>query len=161
VTVTFAYQWALGYCAFAQWITSESQGGRPDMNLNIPSATIAEQQDAVLCARVYANDNTIVVQADVLQVLVRVYDVSGTEVYGKEEDPADVIYNTLQTDARWTEDGTGYNLRVTIPGRGVFLSGGANYGTEIILEMADGDAIAIRGTLRITPLGAYKLTQTQ
>jgi len=117
-------------------------------------------------ARVYSKYNALVVFADVYQVLVRVYDALGREVYGSEEDPALVVFDTLQgtasaPDAAWTADAVGYNFKYTIPGRGVFVVGGGLYVAEYTLEMADGDTITVSGSLAVAPVQTYKDTQTQ
>lgn len=159
-------QWALAYTAVAQWAVPGSKPGRPNVHLVLPSTTISEQQDAPLLARVYTKANVLAVPSDVAQVLVRVYDRDGAEVYGEELSAGAVIQDPAfgtptNPDARWTADGDGGNLDLTIPGRGVFLAGGANYGTEVVVEYLDGDSYTISGHIRVKPTRTYKQDQAQ
>lgn len=151
----FAARWATSYVAAAQWALP---GAKPGMNFILPSGTISEQQDAPLLARVYTKDNTALQQADVYQILLRVYDKSGTEVYGEEVSAGSSVFDSLQTGDVWTAGATGYNLSVTFPGRGVFLAGGASYTAEVTIELNDDDAITITGNLRVRPTRTYEKT---
>lgn len=130
------------------------------MNLSVPTAPIGEQQDAPFYARVVDKLNVVVVVADVYQVLVRVHDRNGTEVYGSEETPSDVFASVVATEP-WTADGTGYNFQFTIPGRGVFLAGGGTYTAEFTVELNDGDTIPLFGRLDVRPSLTNKQNQTQ
>ena len=47
------------------------------------------------------------------------------------------VFNTLQTDARWDVDATGYNFRFTVPGSSI-PDGGKTYIVEYVFTMADG-----------------------
>ena len=57
-----------------------------------------------------------------------------------------IIFNTLQTDARWTVDSTGYNFRHTIDvsSNDAFTIAGRNYLVEYRLVPASGQVIIVR-----------------
>ncbi len=57
-----------------------------------------------------------------------------------------IIFNTLQTDARWTVDSTGYNFRHTIDvsSNNAFAVAGRNYLVEYLLMPASGQVIIVR-----------------
>lgn len=163
--MTFASQWTPARTPIGQWAIPGAKKGFPDMKHSMPTGTISEQQDAPLAARIY-KDGALVEQADVYQVLVRVHDELGVEVYGSEDEPADVIFDTLQgttgaPDASWTADVTGYNLKVTIPGRGVFLAGGRRYHAEVVVELLDGDNVTLTGSLQVEPGRTFKKSQAR
>lgn len=53
-----------------------------------------------------------------------------------------VIFDTLQTDARWTIDSTGYNFRHT-PGASNFASGDRRYRIEYVFDPVSGENFAL------------------
>ncbi len=57
-----------------------------------------------------------------------------------------VIFNSLQTDARWSVDSTGYNFRHTIDisSNDAFTIGGRNYLVEYRLMPSSGQVIIVR-----------------
>ncbi len=72
-----------------------------------------------------------------------------TPVTGHENiavDIATVLFNTLQTDDRWTEDDTGYNFRhvLDVSGDEAFAVAGRNYLVEYRLVPTGGQVILIR-----------------
>jgi hypothetical protein len=50
---------------------------------------------------------------------------------------ADSVFDTLQTDGRWTEDSTGYNFRDTIPAASL-ASGSSQYRVEYKVTTTSG-----------------------
>lgn len=90
-----------------------------------------------LMARVYGADNTVIVQADVTSIAYSIRSLHdlATVVDSGSLTVSSVIFDTLQTDARWTEDSTGYNFRTTISAAQVPEPG--VYRVEIELTMAD------------------------
>ena len=76
-----------------------------------------------LMARVVGDANAAVAQADIASIVYSVYtldpdDPDDQEVIDGHEDVAltvaDVVFDSLQTDSRWTVDSTGYNFRFEI-----------------------------------------------
>lgn len=72
---------------------------------------------ASLMARVEGDDAAAITQADIESGSYVVYDLEGgTAAEAVAIVVADVIFNALQTDARWEEDDTGYNVLLSLPG---------------------------------------------
>lgn len=97
----------------------------------IASVLTFEDTATQLMARVLGPTGVVVEQADFAAISRRVFLTSdGVEV--ESEDAlviANVIFDTLQTDARWTVDATGYNFRDDCPGTR-FPNSGAKYRVE-------------------------------
>lgn len=62
-------------------------------------------------------------QADITSITYTVIDSGGATPNSGTLTVADVIFDTLQTDSRWTEDATGYNFRHTVPAAGFDAAG--------------------------------------
>lgn len=152
--------WTPSYCAVADWTLPHSHPGSM-RHTTIPTAPIGELQDAPLKARIYKSNGGLIEPADVSLVLVRVFDADGVEQYATELLGSEAIVSAADfpltaTDAAWTADGGGYNLRLTIPGRDVFRAGGSLYRVEVTTELADGDALTIVGRLMVRPALTYQ-----
>ena len=79
----------------------------------------------VLLARVLGTDGNPIGPSAVASIAATVTDVPD-QTTANVAVPADlttVVSATLRTDARWTEDGIGYNLGLTIPGTAVPTAG--------------------------------------
>jgi len=73
-------------------------------------------------------------QANVTTIAYQVHDLHVSSTAGAVASStgltvSDVIFDTLQTDERWTKDTTGYNFRHTL-GSTVFATGGHTYRVE-------------------------------
>ena len=69
-------------------------------------------------ARITGSDGNNLQQADLTSIAYTVRDNNdsgASEVTSGTLTIADVVFDSLQTDARWTKDSTGYNFRATIP----------------------------------------------
>lgn len=101
-------------------------------------AHVWEDCTAVCMARMVGEANTAIVQNSVTSIACKVFDVSAGDTLVLEPTMvvATNVFNTLQTDARWTEDATGYNFRHTVP-HAAFPAGGHTYRVEYAFEMAD------------------------
>lgn len=108
--------------------------------------TAIENNPVVLMDRIQGEDATDMQQADVTAISYRVFQydteanartgTSGTEVGTSASlTVSSVIFNTLQTDARWTADTEGYNFRFTLPGTRL-PAGGKYYGVEVVVDPA-------------------------
>lgn len=104
-------------------------------------------------ARILGEDAEPIVQSDVSSIALKVYDQENAIAAITEVTPvvSSVIFNSLQTDARWTSDATGYNFRyhalpATVP------NGGKIYRMEFVLTMADTSKIPIVFEVPTVPL---------
>ena len=52
------------------------------------------------------------------------------------------MFDTLQTDSRWSEDDTGYNFRHTV-GASVFSEANHHYEIEYVFTPASGEVYAV------------------
>ena len=108
-----------------------------------------------LLARVVGADGRNLALADVSSAQYTVYlldddDADGrTAVTGHTNvalTPADVIFDSLQTDALWTADTTGYNFRhvLDISQNQAFAIAGRRYLVEVELTPPTGQSMLIR-----------------
>ena len=82
----------------------------------ITTGTVFEDSGASLMARVVDNDGTDITQSDITTIKYSVFDVSDPGAASNTGlNVSDVVFDTLQTDARWTKDSTGYNFRHDLP----------------------------------------------
>ena len=103
---------------------------------------VKEDSGFAVMARVQV-DGTNWTQAGVSAITWKAWDIndrsaaytSGTLVVGT------VVYNSLQTDARWTLDATGYNFRHDI-GSGVFVDPG-RYRIEYAATLTGGTQLLL------------------
>lgn len=88
-------------------------------NAAITHAIIWEGGDACLMARVTLNGSNVT-QASLTSITRKIFDLDGdtptTAIDTATPAVASTIFDTLQTDGRWTVDETGYNFRNTIGG---------------------------------------------
>lgn len=96
-------------------------------------------------SRVYGAAATAILQADLSSIALYVYDRTTQEQVGVTLalTVSAVIFDTLQTDARWTKDATGYNFRTTISGATYFPDGDTSYRVEIIGTPVSGSTFLI------------------
>ena len=105
---------------------------------DIPSVTIFEDSGSSLMRRVLGNDGVAITQADITTITRNIY-ARGTLV-GEATDivVADSVFDTLQTDARWTSDSTGYNFRDDLEAE-AFPTGDTVYRVEYLFEPESGE----------------------
>ena len=104
---------------------------------DIPQVTIFEDSGVTLMARIQGEDAANVQQADITSISRNVYD--GETIVGESTalTVADVVFDTLQTDARWTFDATGYNFKDAVADT-VFPVGDTVYRVEYLFTPATG-----------------------
>ena len=80
--------------------------------MSCDTQVVYEDSTFSVLARIHAN-GTNVVQADVSTITYSIYPTDSTTAHTTATSltVATVIFDTLQTDARWTKDITGYNWR--------------------------------------------------
>ena len=81
------------------------------MSCDIKTIVVYEDSSFSVMARVH--DGPDLVQADINSIEWAVYyfDDNSVHTAASQLTVSNVIYDTLQTDSRWTEDATGYNFR--------------------------------------------------
>ncbi len=78
-------------------------------------ASIWEDGGAFLAARVLGNNGNYITQSAISSITYLVYDITaGAEVATGSLTVSSVVFDSLQTDGRWTEDDTGYNFGVAV-----------------------------------------------
>ncbi len=117
--------------------------------------TALKNGSATLLARVVGNDGLPIVRADLASIKYSVYllddqDANARTVVTGHDDVsltvADVIFDTLQTDALWTVDATGYNFRhvLDVSANPAFAMAGRRYLVEFELTPTAGQVILVR-----------------
>ena len=106
--------------------------------------TIWEDSAATLMARVVGADGSHITQATINAISYKIFDLNsatpGTAIKSGNLVVANTVFDSLQTDARWTEDSTGYNFRVTqAADTSVFATGGHRYRQEILFDPVTGE----------------------
>jgi len=113
-----------------------------------------------LMARVLGHDAAVLAPDDIAAAEYSVYLLDDddpdarTAVTGHGEQTlivADVLFATLQTDARWTVDTTGYNFRHTldVSANPAFAIAGRRYLVEYRLTPDDGQVILLRFRINV------------
>lgn len=120
----------------------------------IHRVSVFEDAGVSLMARVYAADATILVQADLSSITCSVYDVSSpsSAVATPTVTISSVVFDTLQTDARWTEDSTGYNFRHDLAAT-VFATPGKIYRVEYKFTQTGGEIFFL--VFEVSVVGVY------
>lgn len=115
---------------------------------------------ATLLARIVGAAGAAIVQADINSIRYSVYLLddedadSRTPVAGHSDAAltvADVVFNSLQTDVRWTVDGTGYNFRhaLDVSAHPAFAVAGRRCLVEYRLTPVAGQVIIVRFRINV------------
>jgi hypothetical protein len=106
-------------------------------------AIIMQGNPCTVLARVIGGDGNAITSADIATVAWTVYDVDAQQQTDTgSPDVDDCIYDTLQTDGRWTTDSIGFNLAVDIDDT-AFPVGGDCYQVRITLTPVSGDPYSV------------------
>lgn len=94
--------------------------------------------------RVTGNAGVAITQSDITSIAYTVHDLKAGEetVSGGSLTVATVVFDTLQTDVRWTKDKLGYNFRYDIPASEL-PNGDRVYEFEIVFTPVSGEAFTI------------------
>jgi len=110
------------------------------------SGEVWEDTGVDCLARVVGHDGDAITQSDVESIARKVFDLSGstpgTAVDTSAPAVASTVYDTLQTDSRWTEDSTGYNVADTVEGS-VLDTGNHRYRVEYVFTPTSGEKYAV------------------
>lgn len=122
--------------------------------------TVFKNGSVTLLARVVGKDGANIVQADIASAKYSVYLLddqdadSRTAVTGHSDvalNVGDIVFNTLQTDALWTVDETGYNFRhvLDVSENQAFTVAGRRFLVEFELTPNSGQVILVRFRLNV------------
>ena len=80
---------------------------------NTPTlATIYEDTGVTCMSRILGDDAAAITQATTSAIVLNAFkNTSTTPTYTASLTVADVVFDSYQTDARWSKDATGYNFR--------------------------------------------------
>lgn len=80
---------------------------------NTPTlATIYEDTGVTCMSRILGDDAAAITQATTSAIVLNAFkNTSTTPTYTASLTVADVVFDSYQTDARWSKDSTGYNFR--------------------------------------------------
>ena len=105
----------------------------------IGKGTVFEDSGAAVMARIVDNDGTNITQADLSAISWNIFDMSNpASATNTALVITDVVFDTLQTDSRWTTDSTGYNFRHDVPAVSLAI-GDAQYRLEYKFTPASGE----------------------
>jgi len=94
------------------------------------NATIYEDTGVTCMSRIFGDDAAAITQGTTSAITLAVFKNTTTAAtYTASLTVADVVFNALQTDARWSLDSTGYNFRYGVVAS-VFDDGDATYRLE-------------------------------
>lgn len=101
---------------------------------------VPEGTFVTLLGRARTEDNTLLVQADVDNIVLRVFeqpaDAPASEVYSTSLAKASVVFDTMQTDARWRGDSVGYNFKYVVNAKQLVARGGVTTRYEVTVNLA-------------------------
>ncbi len=117
--------------------------------------TVFKNDSVILLARVVGEDAAAITQADISSAKYSVYslgddDPDAATAVDDHEDVAltvvSVIFDTLQTDAVWTVDSTGYNFKhvLDVSTDQAFAVAGVTYRVRVELTPTSGQVIVVR-----------------
>lgn len=109
--------------------------------VKIHKQVVFEDSGASCMARVVGNAATAITQATITSITSHVFDLDSstptTDLDNSTLTVSSVVFDTLQTDARWTVDSTGYNFRHDFAAS-IFTTGGHRYRVEFVFTPSSG-----------------------
>ncbi len=117
-----------------------------------PRVRVNEGSGALYLARVGIWDGSNAQQADISTITYATYDLDSstpeTAVGSGSLTVSSVIFDTLQTDAVWTKDSTGYNFSHQIP-KASLPNGGHRHRVVYVFTPASGEGFTLVGELDV------------
>ena len=102
------------------------------------NATIYEDTGITCMSRILGDDASAITQSTTSAITVAVFkNASTSATYTASLTVADVVFDSYQTDARWSKDSTGYNFRYAVVAS-VFDAGDATYRVEFKFTPSSG-----------------------
>lgn len=130
------------------------------MSVLMFSLDIYEQHGFYVAGRFTLNNDAPITTSDITNWEYRIFDpeADSPDVALVEETALGAafatdkgFFDTLQTDNRWKEDGTGYNFRMDFDGDEWTMQGGYSYDLEVKVNTSEGNKFA-KWTLRCRAL---------
>jgi hypothetical protein len=122
------------------------------MSAEIYAADIYEDGTPTLLARVYGTAGTPITQATCSSIAYSITDTTTNTVADSGSlTISAVIYDTLQTDAIWTKDATGYNFKWT-PSATYLSAPGVTYAVEATITTTTSAKIQVPFALTTVPI---------
>lgn len=103
---------------------------------------------ASIMARVTGTDGANIVQADITSITCAVFDKTGASVSTPSVVVATSVFDTLQTDSRWTVDSTGYNFRFDAAAS-VMVTADERYRWEFLFTPASGEVFWVVAVINV------------
>ena len=104
-----------------------------------------------IMARITGLDGANIVQADVSTITCTVFDAAGSSVSTPTVTVSTSVFDTLQTDSRWSADSTGYNFRFD-GAASVMTAPGERYRFEFKFTPASGAVYWVVATVTARPI---------
>lgn len=103
-----------------------------------------------LMARVTGRTGANITQASLTSITLYGYTGTTTVANGVALTVSSVVYDTLQTDSRWTEDSTGYNFGYDLPAS--YIASAGEYRFEFVFNPASGEDFVLVWVGYVEPL---------
>jgi hypothetical protein len=113
---------------------------------------VTQGNPITILARVQDQTGALITQADISAIAVSVVNTETSAVTDTlAPTVASTVYNSLQTDARWTTDAVGYNLAVNVD-PSAFNSACTYYQVQITITPVSGSAFRVVAAVETLPL---------
>ncbi len=117
--------------------------------------TVLEDSDFSLMFRVYGADAAAITRASLTSITYTVWDLDATDPTSSVDSGtltvADVVFDTLQSDDRWTTDDVGYNFRHDVADT-VCSTGGHTYRIEHKFTASGGQIFFLVSRVQCEPV---------
>lgn len=117
--------------------------------------TIWEDGAATCIARILGNAGTAITQASLTAISYKIFDIDSstptTAITSSTLTISSVVFDTLQTGARWTVDSTGYNFLNTFAASN-FATPDHRYRIEIIFDPTSGEDFPVVFEIAVVPI---------
>lgn len=123
------------------------------MSAPVHTFTCYEDSPPSLMARVTGRTGANITQASLTSITLYGYNIANVAspvASGVALTVSSVVFDTLQTDARWTEDDTGYNFRYDLPASYIATPG--EYLFEFVFDPTSGENFVLVWNGYVKPL---------
>jgi len=111
------------------------------MTPRLITGVVWERSGVSLMARIVGQDAQNITQSALVSISFKIFDLAVPEAAKSSGTltVSSVVFNTLQTDTRWTKDATGYNFRHDV-GATAFSGGTKDWRIEYLFTPSGGAA---------------------